>query len=172
MRWPGGSCLCRSRQSRTSHVFCFETVHYRHHPLFGRQVRVVARRKGVGSEDVVVELPDGTNCALPGWMLDATVCAALTDSAVAVISRAALRALCRLVDSQCPLVHGWCGEPGGSPAGGSHGPTDREAAQAPLRGARALGASWGSEAGAVPEVAQPAPSGSRDGGVHREEEEG
>ena len=131
---------------------------------------MVARRKCAGSDDVVVELPDGTRCALPAWMVDAGMCAGVRDSAIAVISRVALRVLRRLVDSQSLLAHASSGEPEGLSTGGAHAPRDK-AASASLRKEGPMGGSSGGEAGAVPEAAKPASGGGGDGRVENKEGE-
>ena len=49
---------------------------------------------------VVVVLPDGTRCGLPGWMLDAQHCTGLMDAHSPRIALAALLAIRRLIDAQ------------------------------------------------------------------------
>jgi len=50
------------------------------------------------SEDVIVRLPDHTRCALPIWMLDEALCAAMVDAPAPVLPLRALRGLIRLLD--------------------------------------------------------------------------
>ena len=54
------------------------TVHYRWHPLYGQIARVRRTVPRSTSEVLFCELSDGATGALPAWMTDAAVCAALT----------------------------------------------------------------------------------------------
>jgi hypothetical protein len=64
-----------SLESHTNHphnAHCFEivTVYYRWHPFFGLSLPVHKRRKTRSSgERVCCQLPDGTLCSVPSWML-------------------------------------------------------------------------------------------------------
>ncbi len=45
-------------------------MYYRWHPLFGLSLPVHRRRKSNSGERVCCQLPDGTLCSLPSWMLN------------------------------------------------------------------------------------------------------
>lgn len=78
-------------------------VHYRHHPLCGREVRVVRRCPQISADSLLVVLPDGSPCGLPEWMLDPIACATLTDADQPLCAVVALQALRALIDAQ-PLA--------------------------------------------------------------------
>jgi hypothetical protein len=61
---------------------------------------VVRRCNGPGSEQVIIRLPDSTQCAVPEWMLDPGRRSAVTDQDQPVISVHALRRLAQLLDCQ------------------------------------------------------------------------
>ena len=65
---------------------------------------MIRRCHGLCSEEVIVELPDQTRCALPAWMLDEAVCRSLTEAEHPVVSVTALCGLGELLDAQVPLV--------------------------------------------------------------------
>jgi len=44
-------------------------VYYRWHPLFGLSLPVHKRRRSGNGERVYCQLPDGTLCSVPSWML-------------------------------------------------------------------------------------------------------
>lgn len=50
------------------------TIHYRWHPLYGQNVRVLKHVARDADLYVFCELPDATVCALPSWMTDAGAC--------------------------------------------------------------------------------------------------
>lgn len=45
------------------------TVYYRWHPLFGLSLPVRKRRRTGDGEQVTCQIPDGTLCSVPDWML-------------------------------------------------------------------------------------------------------
>jgi len=65
---------------------------------------VIRRCHGLCSDEVIVELPDQTRCALPAWMLDEVVCRSLTEAEHPIVSVASLCGLGELLDAQVPLV--------------------------------------------------------------------
>ena len=65
---------------------------------------MIRRCNGLCSEEVIVELPDQTRCALPAWMLDEAFCKSLTEAEHPVVSVTALCGLGELLDAQVPLV--------------------------------------------------------------------
>jgi hypothetical protein len=68
-------------------------VHYRWHPLFGKEIRI-AYREHRNCEDVVVfETTDRARTILPAWMLDAGACAAMSMGQ-ACVAISALLELC------------------------------------------------------------------------------
>ena len=90
--------------SRSAHISKFRKIHYRYHPLFGKEVEVYRRLNPRVSEQVIVHLPDDTKCALPAWMLDESFCCGLSDADTARVSANALRAVATLLDHQPSLV--------------------------------------------------------------------
>ena len=54
-------------------------VHYRWHPQFGTEVTIAYREHRRGEDVAVFEIPDRSRTVLPAWMLDAGVCATMTD---------------------------------------------------------------------------------------------
>ena len=52
-----------------AHSLEIVTVYYRWHPLFGLSLPVHKRRKIRSGEQVSCQLPDGTQCSVPSWML-------------------------------------------------------------------------------------------------------
>jgi hypothetical protein len=92
--------LGRGSRSHTAHISKKQKIHYRHHPLYGREVEVVRRSERIGDSDVIVHLPDDTWCAVPYWMLEEGLCAGLIDASAPLVSVPALRSLIRLLDSQ------------------------------------------------------------------------
>jgi hypothetical protein len=75
-------------------------VAYRHHPLAGRCVEVLRRRKQGDAEQVVITLPDETRCVLPAWMLDPVHCDAMPQEPHPRVALAALKRLRALLDAQ------------------------------------------------------------------------
>ena len=67
--WRGAFCRDRSNGSHNAHDSQTATVYYRWHPLCGETLRIRKRARDRLGERVFCELPDGTVCALPGWML-------------------------------------------------------------------------------------------------------
>ena len=90
----------RGTGPHTAYIFKNRKLHYRHHPLFGREVEVFRHSNRVGDGDLIVRLPDDTWCAVPQWMLEEGVCARLVDAPTPLLSVRALRSLIRLLDSQ------------------------------------------------------------------------
>jgi hypothetical protein len=72
------------------------TIAYRWHPLHGQTLCVRKRDRRHGNAYVVVQLPDGTLCALPVWMTDPSSCAGMALGP-AVVSCDALLELSRFI---------------------------------------------------------------------------
>ena len=70
---------------------------YRHHPLYGQEVRVYRHFPPDGA---VIILPDDTKCILPGWMLNEEACGHLVDEQRPRISLSVLIAVRELLDAQ------------------------------------------------------------------------
>jgi hypothetical protein len=79
-------------------------VHYRYHPLCGRDVRVVRRYQDDWTQGVIVLLPDATRCALPSWMLDEVFCAGLAEADHPRVAITALCALGKLLDDALDVM--------------------------------------------------------------------
>src|SRR3954471_23707345 len=58
-----------SNQPHNAHDFETATVYYRWHPLFRQTLRIHKRMKDRHGEHIFCELPDGTVCSLPTWMV-------------------------------------------------------------------------------------------------------
>jgi len=65
-------------------------------------VEVIRRCDRERTGDLIVRLPDDTRCALPAWMLDESLCAAMVESSTPVLPLTTLRCLIRLLDLQRP----------------------------------------------------------------------
>jgi hypothetical protein len=63
-------------------------------------VRVIRRFRRVAADQLVVELADGLQLAIPAWVLDPVACAPLCVTATPRISLSALRQLRALLDAQ------------------------------------------------------------------------
>ena len=101
---PDGFCRSRGMWSRSAHISKFRKIHYRYHPLFGKEVEVYRRLNPRISEQVIVHLPDDTKCALPAWMLDEGFCCGLSDAGTARVNVDGLRAVATLLDHHASLV--------------------------------------------------------------------
>ena len=103
----GQACTHRSSQpSHTAHISSFGRIYYRHHPLYGCEIRVIRRYDSFCPQEVIVLLPDQTRCALPSWMLDEAFCASLVEAYHPIPSVGALRNLDKLLDDALRLVPG------------------------------------------------------------------
>ena len=98
-RTPGRTFRIRADTRRSAHKSSV-VIHYRWHPLCGRELDVCGRHVRGGESSFVVVLPDGTRSEIPEWMTraDAGNGARLVSSPPTV-SVAALRALRRLLDA-------------------------------------------------------------------------
>ena len=79
-------------------------MHYRFHPLFGKELEVVHRRDSRSADERIAQLPDGTCCILPEWMFDESYCLSLQEVDRPVISVSALNELADLLASQDLVV--------------------------------------------------------------------
>jgi hypothetical protein len=89
-------CPWTSR-SHSVHVGQEVVVHYRWHPYHGRPIRVHYSEQRASGCFVHVEIEAGVVAALPAWMLDASICAAMTLGSPRV-STAVLCDLLRIPD--------------------------------------------------------------------------
>ena len=99
-RRPDTFCRIQSKQSHTTNPPRFLRIHYRYHPLFGKELEVVHKRDSRSHQEMITQLPDGTRCVLPGWMFDESYCLALPEATSAVISIQSLIQLAELLASQ------------------------------------------------------------------------
>jgi hypothetical protein len=92
----------RSTQSHNAHKSILVTIAYSWHPLHGQSLQLARRDQRNGEPYLVVQLPDGTLCALPAWMTDSSACSRMTLSQ----ARASCSALCDLqrVLARLPLA--------------------------------------------------------------------
>ena len=86
-----------ARRKHTAHHSPLSQVHYRHHPLFGQDVRVVRALRQRGAPSVIIELPDGAQIAVPKWMLDPLRCRSMREEDTPIIAIGALVELSALV---------------------------------------------------------------------------
>ena len=93
----GGSRRYDARPQHTAHHSSLSQVHYRHHPLFGQDVRVVRALHQRGTPSVIIELPDGAQIAVPKWMLDPLRCRSMREEGTPIIAIGALVELSALV---------------------------------------------------------------------------
>ena len=103
--WCAGRCRPQAdgrqthgaRPQHTAHHSQLSQVHYRHHPLFGQDVRVVRALHQRGTPSVIIELPDGAQIAVPKWMLDPLRCRSMREEDTPTIAIGALVELSALV---------------------------------------------------------------------------
>jgi hypothetical protein len=115
----------RSKQSHTAHIARTERVHYRHHPLFGKEVEVSKRFRHASVASVMIVVADGTRGLIPQWMLDSDACSAVSDEDTPRISVSALCLLRDLLDAQTLSSWPTSDSPGASSSKG--GSSDVEA---------------------------------------------
>lgn len=72
---------------------------------------MIHRSVGRGGQSVIIRLPDETMCALPAWMLDDLICAAVRDETHPVVSVSALLRLGSVLDCHASLVRSASHEP-------------------------------------------------------------
>jgi hypothetical protein len=87
----------------TAHEGATVTIHYRHHPFYGEQGKFLRRLRRYASDQVVIELHDEVQVAIPSWMLDPVVCQQFRDEPQPRLALAALLELRHLLNSQ-PLL--------------------------------------------------------------------
>ena len=87
----------------TAHEGATVTIHYRHHPFYGEHGTFIRRLRRYTSDQVIIELRDEVQVALPSWMLDPVVCEQFCDEPQPRLAIAALLELRHLIDSQ-PLL--------------------------------------------------------------------
>ena len=68
----------RATPVHNTHQAVSVTIAYRWHPLCGQTLPLHRRENRGGRVYAVVQLPDGTLCALPTWMTDPSACATMT----------------------------------------------------------------------------------------------
>jgi hypothetical protein len=78
-------------------------IHYRFHPYVGRDVRILRRFRVLRGNDVEIQLADGTQQGIPGWMLDEQACFDTEEQDSPRIAVAALHHLQRVLNAQ-PLL--------------------------------------------------------------------
>ena len=87
----------------TAHEGATVTIHYHHHPFYGEHGKFIRRLRRYTSDQVVIELRDEVQVAIPSWMLDPVVCQQFRDEPQPRLAIAALLELRHLLDSQ-PLL--------------------------------------------------------------------
>lgn len=159
----------RGNSSRTAHHGKTARIEYRYHPLFGREVQVVRRYPREGADGVLIALPDGSHCVIPGWMLQAATCACLVDAPTPRISIDALLDLRSVLDSQSTPADSAADDGDASRAeeGDDHADSadsDASPALVPLGGVRTGRKRGGGKAGRVsPSAGATSRSGRRSG---------
>jgi hypothetical protein len=124
-----------------------------------------------GPHDVLILLPDGTRCALPGWMFDPNFCAGLNDQAAPRIGLTRLQALGKVLDavllpSPPPSAQSGASDPQG---GQDDTQTDASGATRPASDLT-LGSSASGEAGSLSGPDQRLAPPDRDRGTGRAQE--
>ena len=89
-----------AKHSHTAHVSL--TIHYAHHPQFGRAVTLVRRVSFSGQprDQLQLLLPSGDQLVVPAWMLDEEHCRGMSVAERPLIALSALLALRSLIDTQ------------------------------------------------------------------------
>jgi len=103
------------RYRHTTHDSRPAQICYRHHPQFGSPVDIVRRLRREHEEQFIVNLPDDSRIAVPGWMLDPLVCEGLQEATSPQIAIEALLALRTLIDAQPLPSPSRTGSSGASP---------------------------------------------------------
>jgi hypothetical protein len=113
-RWSAGwngrasvarrSVRCRPRCSgsrtngatspHTTHLLRSPRIEYRHHPYHQAEVKIIRALRSCLDQIDIVQLPEGTQIAVPRWMLDPVVCQQLPQESK---PRIALQVLLRLL---------------------------------------------------------------------------
>ncbi len=75
-------------------------IYYRFHPDFGKEVTIVRRFRIMAGNNVQIRLPDGSQLALPEWMLDEQACQEIHERDHPCIAVSALNHLRRLLSAQ------------------------------------------------------------------------
>ena len=130
-----------ARRSRTAHDLYSAKICYRYHPRYGVTVQLVRYLRRGGAAVVIVRLPDGSQLAIPEWMLKPESCEELKIEAKARISVSALLDLSKLVGAQFAAVaenSQSCAESATGGRDAQQGEAGHRATQAPLRRRRAL----------------------------------
>ena len=78
-------------------------IYYRFHPYVGQDVRILRRFRVLSGNDVEIQLADGTQQGIPGWMLDEQACLDAEEQDSPRIAVAALHHLQRVLNAQ-PLL--------------------------------------------------------------------
>ena len=99
------SCVAKlgGTHQHSAHEGATVTIHYRHHPFYGEQGTFIRRLRRYTSDQVVIQLRDEVQVAIPSWMLDPVACQHLSDEPRPRLAIPALRELRHLLDSQ-PLL--------------------------------------------------------------------
>jgi len=140
------------RHSRNAHDLYSGKICYRYHPRYGLAVQLIRYlRRGIAAV-VIVRLPDGSQVAVPEWMLKPEVCEGLIVEAKPRISLSALVDVCKLTRTQGSAVadnsHS-CAESRTGGRDAQQGESGGMATQAPLRRQPALGEAARSGSGAL-----------------------
>jgi hypothetical protein len=95
--------LASGNHSHTAHKSPSAKIYYRFHPDFGKEVTIIRRFHILAGNNIQIRLPDGTQLALPDWMLDEQACQDVRESDGPCIAIPALTHLRRLLTAQ-PLL--------------------------------------------------------------------
>jgi hypothetical protein len=97
---PRGLRSVAAKHSHTTHVSL--TIHYLHHPQFGRVGTLVRRVSFSGQprDQLQLLLPSGDQLVVPAWMLDEEHCRGMAVVERPLIALSALLALRSLIDTQ------------------------------------------------------------------------
>jgi hypothetical protein len=95
---------CGGTHQHTAHEGATVTIHYHHHPFYGEHGKFIRRLRRYTSDQVVIELRDEVQVAIPSWMLDPVACQQCRNEPRPRLAIAALLELRHLLDSQSLLT--------------------------------------------------------------------
>jgi hypothetical protein len=98
-----GSRRGAGNHTHTAHKSPLAKIYYRFHPDFGKEVTIIRRFHIMAGNNVQIRLPDGTQLAVPDWMLDEQACQDVRECDRPCITIPALTHLRRLLSAQ-PLL--------------------------------------------------------------------
>jgi hypothetical protein len=129
------------RHSRTAHDLYSARICYRYHPRYGTTVQLIRHLRHGSAAIMVVRLVDGSQLAIPEWMLKPEACQELKVEAKPRISVSALLDVCQLIGVHASAVADnshICAESAAGGRDAQQGESSDTTAQPSVRGRRAL----------------------------------